>query len=235
MAKRVVNREIETTWSRFLRKYPTEEHCIRALYALMADQLICASCNTHLRLIPDSVVVQCSKCSRRQSLTAKTFFHGMRSLRLWFAAIYFLDNGTEITANRLARLMSVSTNTTRNVFLKLRAFTSSKGRSIRQPIQFYLNPALQDDDMRDEEMPDEEINEEEMQNAPSTEATPAILNFAPDLESKQALVLAALRKIDAAEMNADKHFDLLYDRTGLDVGELSACIVMLQLNGILKP
>lgn len=61
----------------------------------------------------------CGDCYATCSYTAGSFFRGIRKARAWLAAIWFHENGIQISANKFHKLLQISTSTAWEIFRKL--------------------------------------------------------------------------------------------------------------------
>src|SRR6185503_3530286 len=92
------------TWSEFSTRFPTEEECLEELWRRAAEfgLLRCRSCGCkQLATMRPARVIKCRKCNKEIWFTGRTFFHRMRRVRPWLAAIWFLEHGVVLSASQL--------------------------------------------------------------------------------------------------------------------------------------
>jgi len=110
----------------FIRKYPDEAACIKALADLKwPNGFVCQKCNHnkahHLKGRPR--IFECSSCGFQNSVTAGTVFHKTRTdLSKWFLAAYLIASDKRgISALQISRELSIRYDTAWLMCHKLRA------------------------------------------------------------------------------------------------------------------
>lgn len=129
--------KFERVWKRFNQKFKTEEDCIEALYKILlqSNGLKCRRCeNSSLRKERGSRLATCLTCNKESSITAGTFFDGIRVVRPWMAAIWLMENGVVVSANQFHKLLGVAYSTAwtmqRKIALVLQSFIDSEESAV---------------------------------------------------------------------------------------------------------
>lgn len=102
---------LQSLWEHFEQQFPSEESCWCRLYILLKERnlLFCRNChNENIDIKPGKRKFRCSECHMHSSVTAGTFFHRVRKLRAWFAAIWFSENGALICSTTFAKFLSIA-------------------------------------------------------------------------------------------------------------------------------
>lgn len=102
-------------------KFPTDEDAMREYFSrlLSQDENRCPQCHSHEVEQIDYRHVVCSNCGKKRSITAGTFFHGMKSPRAWMLWIFLLECGVVISSSRFHKYFSIAQSTALTIFKKL--------------------------------------------------------------------------------------------------------------------
>ncbi|MBX9940463.1 MAG: hypothetical protein K2Y32_14485 [Candidatus Obscuribacterales bacterium] len=102
---------LQDLWMHFEKLFPTEDSCWCRLLVLLKERklLFCRNChNDNIEIKAGKRKFRCSECHMHSSVTAGTFFHRVRKLRAWFAAIWFSENGALICSTTFARFLQIA-------------------------------------------------------------------------------------------------------------------------------
>lgn len=116
-----MNPLIDTVWQEFLLLLPTEQACVGLIYEHFPENLRqCRNCGgRHIRRDPGDRIGRCLNCKKHVLITARTFFHRVRKVRPWLAALWFFEHGVTVNSNQFAKLLGVAYSSARNIFLRI--------------------------------------------------------------------------------------------------------------------
>jgi len=216
-------------WRAFVSRFPTEADCVEELLRISAEegQLRCRACgNDELKRSRGCRVARCDGCGRENWLTAGSFFHRIRRARPWLAAIWLIEHGVAISSSRFHKLLDIAYSSALHIFKKLTMVLDSEmqgdGLSLRTSV-FAVLFGKRSRETPARGHPILEENFAEQDNVPERLETEVA--HADELSDQERIVFAAL---------ADEpvYFDDLFTRLTLPAGELSACLTMLELAGV---
>lgn len=253
---------VASVWREFKEGNKTEADCLEQLYArLPAGTIRCQRCgNTDLPRPYGARMVRCEKCHKRTWLLAGTFFERIKEARHWLAAIYFLERGVAISSRQFEKLLGIAYATASDVFRKLAMVMGAMMQEGTTYIPtFYFEPAIckrsretpaRQHPFSEEEQFCSEAGEEQLEQEGESEPAqqgdcltePLIEQCEPAheracatgsgensplplLDERQARVYEALQ-------NGSAYFDQLIQLTDFRSSELSACLTMLELDGL---
>ena len=111
--------DVKACWRRFKRNYPTKMSCLQEIYRVLGEGILrCRSCDEKLSLTDERWVI-CPGCNKRHWYTATTLLERVRRPDAWLAVFFFFEDGTAVSAKKLADLVGCSVDTTRTCRLKL--------------------------------------------------------------------------------------------------------------------
>jgi hypothetical protein len=168
-----------------------------------------------------------------QAERIRTAFERVKTgnVRIWRAAIFFWEKGVALSAHRFSELFNFSYDATRNIYLKLGLLANrmlSDGESYAIPSSLFAEvickrsietPAKSHP--RSEELPFSEPKQERCDHEE------AELQF--PLDENQQVVFEQFQN------GTPLHFETLSETTGLGPGALSAALMMLELNELIRP
>jgi hypothetical protein len=222
------NENIEADLFRqFSSRYRTDDDCWEAILRLIdAGCAQCRYCGNLERSLPyGRREIQCKNCRKVFSRTTGTFFDHCKKPFPWLCAIYMYAAGFALNANRLHHLTGVAYASARKVIIKLHMMLADN----IQPDGFQAHSAefAKIICRRSAETPQRQhpraeiINDvDEAENDEDYDEQPA--------DETQRRVLQNLRSREPT------HFDVIADRCQLSVGELSAILVLLELDGFVE-
>ena len=107
---------------RFDNEFPSEEHCMKAITSRPNDIPFssCQKCeSTEGEMQSNQRSFFCFNCKRTTSLTAGTFFHGIKLPRAYLLAIVFHERGIGLSINRFSKIAKVAYATATDIFKKI--------------------------------------------------------------------------------------------------------------------
>jgi len=114
---------IDQLWEEFNQLYPTEKDCCEELYkkAQLENLLNCRSCGSQplLKTCPERVF-RCHNCKKKRWLTGGTFFHRVRLIKSWLAAIWLTERGAILTSTKFQKLLNIAQSSALNILRKIR-------------------------------------------------------------------------------------------------------------------
>lgn len=108
------DKQIARLWREFNRQFKTEKDCMEAIYKILKNEkaLSCKNCESKdWQRAYGERLRNCSSCGREVSITAGTFFDGIRQARPWMAAIWFMEQGIILSAHRFHKLLEIAYST----------------------------------------------------------------------------------------------------------------------------
>ena len=206
-------------------------------------------------------VGRCRGCKKQTWLTAGTFFHRMREARPWLAAIWLMEHGVSFNSMRYQKLVDIAYSSALSIFKKVTTVIQSQmgedavavpsscfsclvcRRSRETPARAHPIAEQEEIEMgvdRDRAHPVAATSghgtaesEFACDLGGEPEAT-AMSRMGTEVEDDASTVeLCELEKKVCGFLSADAiHFDDLYERTGVPVGNLSAALTMLEIAGV---
>ena len=246
------NERLEYHWRQFTAEFPTEEDCVQELYKrVYGHEIKCPACyGNRVKKLHNSRIIVCHQCRKETYILSGTFFHNIREARRWLAAIWFTDHGIKLNASSFARLVQVVRATADAIFKKLSFVIIGKMSGLpeissREFIATYrkrsrLTPAG--------EHPSAEQTEIEKQNCAddklsTNSRSPDVVTDSANSngsyrESKKTWFAGVLSEREETVYKALSskpiHVEILLQQTGLEVGPLSAALVLLEFSGLVR-
>lgn len=237
-------------WNEFNMRFPTEEDCLEELCRRLFSkkERRCKNCGSSISTQNTiSRAVSCMSCNSKCWTTAGTFFEGVRLVRPWLAAIWFLERGLIINSYRFHKMVGIAYSTALNIFRRITiALEERLGEDVLElPAKSFSELVCR----RSRETParshprHEQVEWTGKMNSPNEEIAEFLHGDAVDIKAKsvemvdvsyrppvelignEGMVLGALSEVPL-------HFDLLSERSKLSTGELSSCLTMLELDGL---
>lgn len=115
---------VKSIWHEFELAYPTEDFCWSWLNGKLRekDALFCHKCFSKSLKFKDGYrKFRCSKCHSTSSLSAGTFFAGVRKLRAWLGAMWLLERGALVNSLMLADLSGLRISSAQHILKSLLA------------------------------------------------------------------------------------------------------------------
>jgi DNA-binding MarR family transcriptional regulator len=227
-----MNETLTSGLEEFAVLFPDEESCVEEIYRrLSAQRRKCKYCNADLERAPGTRSAKCGRCRNETFLTAGTVFHGVWALRPWLAAIWLLERGISFNSHQLhLELQGIAYSTARNILLKIAQVVESAfpAEVQAQPSSLFSvlfarrskeTPAREPPIAEESSITEQRSTEQEDQSLPSAYE---------ELDEPQQTLLVLL---NAKE---EKHIDALSNELNLPVEQVSAALVMLELDGFVK-
>jgi hypothetical protein len=211
---------------RFSLQYPSEKDCMEELVKML-DKFEGTKCGYCLSVRVDrnygSRKINCLTCRKTSSLTAGTFFHGIRQARPWLAAIWLMEEGIAVNSHRFHYLLKIAYASALHIFGKLTTVIANEMQDGSDAAARRFLPLIsrRSKDSQAGKHPSVELESIEWCDTKPEEQAEV------DIES---LELSEVEKLVYREISAERiFFDSLCYRTGLTAGPLSATLVMLEL------
>jgi hypothetical protein len=226
---------LASLWMQFNIEFPTEEACLQALSArIHPDGMIkCHHCR--LTSLPEnfhSRALVCRMCKRRCWLTAGTFFQRIRYARPWLAAIWLMEHGLSLSSSKFHKLLGIAYSTALSIFKKLTIVIQGQvGQEARcVPSSVFADSfgkRSRETPARSHPLGEQQAIEEQLSKVSPFEE--------PDEPSKKATTypLKEHQKRVYELLSAQpQQFDILCRLSESSAGELSATLMMLELEGL---
>jgi len=111
---------LDSYWQEFTRLRPTEQACVEYLCESLNMNGNCPSCTNEISVkVYGARFFKCPSCSKKQWLTARTFFHRSRKVRPWLGAIFLLERGVPFNAYQFHKLAGIAYSTAFSILKKI--------------------------------------------------------------------------------------------------------------------
>lgn len=122
-----------TIWRRFHKKYIDDDAC----WADIAKNIVlgrvhkCRRCRKRdFSLTKNVKVIQCNGCGQKISVSAGTFFHKVKKIRAWMAAIWLVQHGETVSSTFFAFLCEIAQSSALHILKSVYAVTEGwRGRN----------------------------------------------------------------------------------------------------------
>lgn len=226
----------------FDAEFPTDADCVDVLHAIgsAGRKLDCRKkCPNRTWHRLDARTVQCSICRQRVSLTAGTFFDGIKLVREWLFAVWLINKRVEVNPHRFSTVANVSygtawimfkkivmsmsqwmLNTTGGALIQSSAFVGlMTRRSIETPARQSAASEADGGDVRSPFLQED------------SDANDSLVEISIGLDS-QIELSDTERNIVNELTDEPVAIDVLQERTGIEVGVLASALVLLEASGI---
>lgn len=211
----------------FKSLFKTERACMRALLSRLPTP-VCGRCGSKSTGRSDAErIAICRDCGFRFSLTAGTFFDGIKRARPWLATIWLLENGVRFNINQLHSALEIAYSTAWEMYQRL-TFVINKAMEDAEELLFESSLFFESTFIRRSRATpanrhpiDEQAEIEKEQAAKHSDSVDDDFNQLSD-EEKEVLGVLSEEPI---------HFDHLCQAVNLSVGTLMATLMMLELAG----
>jgi hypothetical protein len=177
-------------------------------------------------------------------LTARTFFHRIRLVRPWLAAIWLLEHGVSISASRFHKLVGIAYSSAFNLLKKLTMVIESQMGTDFELVSSALFSAVickrsrqtpREAHPRGEEAAIGKLPPELVPGAQQENSFRESSVVVPEYAQWQVLDLFGNERKVYENLSVQPiHSDLLCKPTGLLGGQISAALMMLELKGFAK-
>lgn len=223
-------------WRQFYKEFPTEKDCLEEIYRRAKDVelLRCHYCGSkEIARECGKRVYTCQRCGKESWFTAGTFFHHMKIPRAWLGAIWLMEHGQSINSSKFHKLVGIAYSSALKIFKKLTMVIGSEmgGEAVEVKSQQFcpifgkrsretparVHPVAEQQEIEKEEEEEENTGSQDRQEA---------VNLGK-VSGKEKEVYGVL---------TDKpvHVDDLCRRMEKGAGELSASLMILELEGLAK-
>lgn len=211
----------------FKSLFKTERACMRALLSRLPTP-VCGRCGSKSTGRRDAErIAICRDCGFQFSLTAGTFFDGIKKARPWLATIWLLEHGVRFNINQLHSALDIAYSTAWEMYQRL-AFVINKVMEDAEALLFESSLVFESTFIRRSRATpanrhpiDEQAEIEKEQAAMHSDSVEDDLSQLSD-EEKEVLGVLSEEPI---------HFDHLCQAVNLSVGTLMATLMMLELAG----
>ncbi len=115
-----------TIWRKFHRKYVDDDAC----WADIAKNIVlgrlhkCRRCRKRdFSLTKHVKVIECNGCGQKMSVSAGTFFHKVKKIRAWMAAIWLVQHGETVSSTFFAFLCEIAQSSALHILKSVYAVT----------------------------------------------------------------------------------------------------------------
>ncbi|MBX9940774.1 MAG: hypothetical protein K2Y32_16055 [Candidatus Obscuribacterales bacterium] len=127
--------------AKFIEQFPNDESCWSSLVHEFAacDKLRCRWCGADkVEVQQDSRTLSCNDCKKRSSITAGTFFHGIKKVRAWFFAIWIVENEFYVSSKWFAQAIGISQSSALHI-LKSTLYLIEENSGVFESVGFGLS------------------------------------------------------------------------------------------------
>jgi hypothetical protein len=226
--------EIDLCFARFEERFPTKADKEESIYKSLTRNGFWCACGT---LITDREYgkrnVKCSACGRKSSITANTFYHGVRRLSAYCNGQFLMGEGITISANDFAKRNGISSSQGNNI---LHAVSSEIVREMEDAAEILTAVLLEPVGKRSRETPagehpkkEQEELEKKVAKGGSKRAEKNPREFPARLPSgeKDRRILQLLQKKPLTT-------DELVTLAKMALSELLSILTMLELAGFIR-
>lgn len=132
--------QVNNAFAQFKEKFRTEEDCLRAILERVFDgnSASCRYCKRNEGEMHEGErYFYCYFCKKTSSITAGSFFHGIRILELPLLIIWFAERGLAVSASRISKLLSISSSTAANALKKMKFVLLSELNNHSKVVDLY--------------------------------------------------------------------------------------------------
>jgi transposase-like protein len=215
-----------------LLHFPTDEDCLNELIRLFIGALKCNECGSNdLDRIGNNRFAKCRRCRKTTWLTARTFLAGIKKPRAYLLQIILIGNGIAISASGLARIVGIASSSAQCIVKKIDAAVQSVMGT--GGIQVDCRHFFQCISKRSTHTPAKEHPLAELAEAGnaaqclSKSGKSLNANTMPKLSADEELVYKLLSE-------APITIDMLAEKSGLPINNVSAVLTILELGGLTK-
>lgn len=224
--------------------FPTEKDCIEELYKRANEEGLskCRYCEKQtIERQYGERTVWCTDCRKKTWITSGTFFHGIRAVKPWLAAIWFMENGIILSSSKFHKMIGIAQSSALNIFKKVTTVLEQRMQETKVSSGLFVGIFCK----RSRETPAREhpVSEQKEIEKATKEG-----NLSGEAKSFFAVDIAEKEKIEpidksVLEMSNEekKIYDLLStepininslsEKTGFGIQELSVLLTMLELSG----
>jgi hypothetical protein len=247
---------VDRCWQEFSIRNKTEADSVEELYSGFNKRCLrCRYCRSDkLFRKRGQRISRCLRCNKTIWLTGGTFFHRVRCVRPWLAAIWFMEHGVSISCSRFHKLLGIAYASAVAIFKKLATVIESQmgadcvavrssqfarvicKRSRETPAG---KAPFAEEEAFDRRCRGDGITNESSDVSISTgkqdydRESATVVNVRELVDSTCSLS-AEQKKILEILSGGPAYFQVLSERTGIPVGQLSAGLIALELEGLVK-
>lgn len=205
------------------------------LYARFPEHLRrCRHCHSQEVIrSPGQRIGYCAMCKKHVHITAGTFFHRVRKVRPWLAAIWLLEHGVMVNAHKLSEILALAYDTARNIFCKLALVMERHIASDAAEVPGSLLAAVICKRSRLTPANQHPIAEEELYESFDLDAAP-IENKALNAQSEQFGRTATEQDVLNLLSQNPIGIDSLCELVVAPLGEIFSALTMLEIDGLIQ-
>ncbi|MBN8660814.1 MAG: hypothetical protein J0M35_10645 [Candidatus Obscuribacter phosphatis] len=220
----------------FIVKFPSDESCWSSLVHEFAacDKLRCRWCGADkVEVQQDSRTLSCNDCKKKSSMTAGTFFHGIKKVRAWFFAIWIVENEFYVSSKWFAQAIGISQSSALHI-LKSTLYLIEENSGIFESVGFglrefrlffrkrsFLTPAMVKPSCELQEGADESSNHDNYNNSADSSWVDVT---ASEVDSVRDAVISALKE-------GSRSLDEIRNTIKCSSSDVLAAITDLELDG----
>jgi predicted RNA-binding Zn-ribbon protein involved in translation (DUF1610 family) len=232
---------LEFYWQEFVRLRPTEQACVEYLRKSLNMKGNCPSCTNEISVKVDGArFFKCPSCSKKQWLTARTFFHRSRKVRPWLGAIFLLERGVPFNAYQFHKLAGIAYSTAFSILKKI-TVALQHAMEENSTVSVSSSHFVEIFGKRSRETPVRKRPVCEQEEIDNGSATNAIENqrgaIAPDAlkeTSEPTIEDPVERAIYKCLSFKPLPYDAICERLGLAAGDVSAALTLLELSSLVS-
>jgi hypothetical protein len=225
----------------FESEFPSEEACLNELYKLAGIELKCLFCNaSRVDISPNRRSGKCANCRRTSWFTSGTVLERMKVAKPRLAAIWFSRKGIVLNSVGLGSLTCIAQSSADWILKWVRSAIQNFFPADTPLVHSSLFASVfwkrsRETPARKHPVSEQEEMERTTDSAEvkSTESARRGFANAPEENCNSDLGDFCRQKERILTLLSDSpiHFDALYESSKLPVGELSAVLTMLELDG----
>jgi len=219
---------LDSCWQEFNRLFPSEDACVEHLRRLLRVRSKCSTCANKLaRTAYGARSFKCQFCFKKCWLTAGTFFHRVRQVRPWLAAIFLFERGISFNAVQFQRLLGIAHSTASTILKKITvaAHSAMQENATEEVPSSVFRPVFT---KRSRETPARELPVAE-QEAIDRSAGVTVSQMQLSQLSTQDPVEKAIYECLSFE---PLPYDAICEKAGASVGQVSAALTFMELSGL---
>ncbi|HEY9777123.1 MAG TPA: hypothetical protein V6C81_25380 [Planktothrix sp.] len=244
---------LNNSWMEFTEEFPEEEDCLQRIFLAAREAgVACKFCGSNsLRRSREARAANCNDCGQLVWFTAGTSFHRMRNCQARLFAIWCMENSIHFSSKAFAEVTGIAQSSALNTLQKLRAIVLSEMSEAGTQLasgcfeQLFSKRSRETPARKHPSAEQEEVDLDcrgACQDDPSTIWDNAVKTATtnrgiedhpehPSPQSNQDFNFLSDQEKGVFDLLEEKDVssDLLLERSGLSVSELSASLTFLEL------
>lgn len=230
-----MNLLFDTAWQEFCMLLPTEQACVALMYEHFPENLRqCRNCRgTRIQRDPGDRVGKCLNCKKNVLITATTFFHRVRNVRAWLAAVWFFEHGVTINSNQFGKLLGIAYSSARNIFVSIANIIENHLPADAASVPGSLFTAVMSKRSRLTPANEHPSAEEEQQKSEKTEHSTTQDNQ-PNIADRHAHRTETEQALLEFISQTPSGIGQLAEQAGMPTANVCAALTMLEIDGVIK-